>query len=186
MCRVDCSQQRMLTLTGTPDPRVTVGCTCISTWSQCLPWCTVSFNSISYHITTDLNTKFLSGSRRVNWYLTSLQEQFWKRSNTTRAFPICWGVSDEFWCLPLVFSMTRQGHFTSGSVSEDIGCFFFPKHKESCQTQISSAKNPRYCIAHFLFTASFWSRVFLYVYCILLSYLCLRAEDHPLFFHCRR
>ena len=116
-----------LTLSGTPDPRVTVGCTCISTWSQCLPWCTVSFNSISYHITTDLNTKFLSGSRRVNWYLTSLQEQFWKRSNTTRAFPICWGVSDEFWCLPLVFSMTRQGHFTSGSVSEDLGWFFFSK-----------------------------------------------------------
>ena len=129
MCRVDCSQQRMLTLTGTPDPRVTVGCTCISTWSQCLPWCTVSFNSISYHITTDLNTKFLSGSRRVNWYLTSLQEQFWKRSNTTRAFPICWGVSDEFWFLPLVLSMTRQGHVTSGSVSEDIGCFFFQNTK---------------------------------------------------------
>jgi len=62
-------------------------------------------------------------------YMTSLQEQFWKGSNTTRAFPICWGVLDEFWCLPLVFSMTRQGHFTSGSVSEDIGCFFFQNTK---------------------------------------------------------
>ena len=30
-------------------------------------------------------------------------------------------------CLPLVFSMTRQGHFTSGRVSEDIGCCFFSK-----------------------------------------------------------